>query len=108
MGIHADRIKSVRLNKVTYDRLKRLSMRSRDPRMTMKDIVAYLVDVCLRYELLDTPTYYAKDRALIFVRHVQDHLTEGRYKSMIFPPDAVVICKICKKTIDEIYEEARA
>jgi len=49
-----------------------------------------------------------KARALIFVRHIQDHLTEGRYKSIIFPPDAKVICKICNKTIDEIYEEERA
>lgn len=49
-----------------------------------------------------------KDRALIFVQHIQDHLKKGRYKSMLFPPDAKVMCKICKKTIDEIYEEERA
>ena len=61
-----------------------------------------------RHKRINLHTDEEIDRALIFVRHVQDHLTEGRYKSMIFPPDAVVICKICKKTIDEIYEEARA
>ena len=54
------------------------------------------------------PTEEEKDRALVFVRHIQEHLTEGRYESVLFPPDAKVICKICKKTIDEIYEEARA
>jgi len=54
------------------------------------------------------PTEEEKDRALVFVRHVQEHLTEGRYESILFPPDAKVICKICKKTIDEIYEDERA
>jgi len=54
------------------------------------------------------PTEEEKDRAYIFFRHIEDHLKKGRYKSMIFPPDAKVMCKICKKTIDEIYEEERA
>ena len=49
-----------------------------------------------------------KDRAVIFVRHVKAHLDEGRYKSLLFPPDAVVVCKICNKTIDEIYEDEHA
>lgn len=49
-----------------------------------------------------------KDRAVIFVRHIKAHLSKGRYKSMIFPLDAEVLCKICNKTIDQIYEEERA
>ena len=48
------------------------------------------------------------DRAVVFVRHVKAHFTDGRYESILFPPDAKVICKICDKTIDEIYEEERA
>lgn len=98
---HSDRTKSVRLNKVTYDRLKRLSMRSREPRMTMKDIVAYLVDICPRYELLDPPTYEEKDRAVVFVRHIEKHLEKWAHVNQ-------VVCKICGKTLDEIYEEDRA
>ena len=104
---HADRTKSVRLNKVTYDRLKRLSMRSRDPRMTMKDIVAYLVDLCPRYELLDPPTYEEKDRAVVFVKHIEKHEKNARTRARL-SRHAKVICKICHKTIDEIYEEERA
>lgn len=34
-------------------------------------------------------------RALVFVRHIQEHLKENE----------IVICKICKKNIDEIYKE---
>jgi len=35
------------------------------------------------------------DRALVFVKHIENHLTE----------EQKVLCKICDKTIDEIYEE---
>jgi len=50
------------------------------------------------------PTEEEKDRALVFVAHIEDHL------KLIFKPEdnAKVICKICGKTIDEIYEEERA
>ena len=43
-------------------------------------------------------------RAVVFVRHIEKHLIEMGE----FTPDAKVICKICDKTIDEIYEEERA
>jgi len=44
------------------------------------------------------------DRALIFVAHIEKHLKDD----ISFSRHAKVICKICNKTIDEIYEEARA
>ena len=44
------------------------------------------------------------DRALVFVKHIEKHLIEMGE----FTPDAKVMCKICNKTIDEIYEEERA
>jgi len=42
-----------------------------------------------------------KHKALIFVEHIEAHLTE------IFKPkdNAKVMCKICGKTIDEIFKE---
>lgn len=41
------------------------------------------------------------EKALIFVEHVEEHL-----KTMFKPEDNdKVICKICNKTIDEIYKE---
>lgn len=36
-----------------------------------------------------------KEKALIFVEHIEDHLKEGD----------VVLCKICGKSIDEIFAE---
>ena len=47
------------------------------------------------------PTEEEIDRALVFVKHIEDHL------KLIFVPEAnaKVLCKICEKTIDEIYEE---
>ena len=38
-------------------------------------------------------------KAVLFVEHIEQHLVMNK-------PD-VVICKICGKTIDEIYEEER-
>jgi len=38
-----------------------------------------------------------EDKPLTFVKHIQDHLGE----------DEQVMCKICDKTIDEIYEESQ-
>ena len=45
--------------------------------------------------------YRKMKKALIFIEHVEKHLDE------IFEPidNAKVMCKICNKTIDEIYEE---
>ena len=44
------------------------------------------------------------DRAVVFVRHIEKHLRDD----VSFSRHAKVICKICDKTIDEIYEEERA
>lgn len=39
-------------------------------------------------------------KAILFVRHIEKHLEK------LFPnQNAKVMCKICEKTIDEIYEE---
>jgi len=43
-------------------------------------------------------------RAVIFVRHIQRHLDEN---PELFGKDAKVICKICRMTIDEIYEKEK-
>jgi len=43
-----------------------------------------------------TPNQYVKSR--IFVRHIENHLKEMDISGK-------VMCKICGKTIDEIYEE---
>ena len=42
-----------------------------------------------------------KDKAVLFVAHIEQHLKE------IFPndPNVKVICKICGKTIDDIANE---
>jgi len=53
-------------------------------------------DVCKRIKKSFDETEDAK-RALVFVRHIERHLEEGR--------GGKVVCKICGKTIDEIYEE---
>jgi len=45
----------------------------------------------------DIPEEYRK--ALAFVRHIESHLEE------IFDYHSEVICKICDKTIDEIWKE---
>ena len=50
------------------------------------------------------PTEEEKDRAVIFVRHIERHLRED----VSFSRHAKVLCKIYNKTIDEIYEEERA
>ena len=42
-----------------------------------------------------------KDRAVVFVRHIEKHLIK-------WPHLNTVVCKICGKTIGEIYEEDRA
>jgi hypothetical protein len=44
----------------------------------------------------------AKSKEEIFVEHIQNHLKEDKYKDA--EPKGKVICKICKKDIDEIYE----
>jgi len=44
------------------------------------------------------------DRALVFVAHIEKHLKDD----ISFSRHAKVICKICNKTIDEIYKEERA
>jgi hypothetical protein len=44
----------------------------------------------------------AKTKEEIFVEHIQNHLKEDKYKDT--EPKGKVICKICKKDIDEIYE----
>jgi hypothetical protein len=38
----------------------------------------------------------------IFLKHIQNHLKEDKYKDA--EPKGQAICKICKKTADEIYE----
>lgn len=43
-----------------------------------------------------------KDKANVFVEHIEKHL------KLIYPEGAKVSCRICGKTIDEIYvEEAK-
>lgn len=44
----------------------------------------------------------AKTKEEIFVEHIKNHLKENKYKDA--EPKGQVICKICNKTIDEIYE----
>lgn len=44
---------------------------------------------------------FERDRALKFIEHIEKHLIEMDE----FTPDAKVICKICNKTIDQIWEE---
>lgn len=39
-------------------------------------------------------------KALLFVEHIEQHLKDKKIKGK-------VICKICNKTIDDIYKEAR-
>lgn len=41
------------------------------------------------------------DRAVIFLRHIERHLAS--WKGVHH-----VMCKVCNKTLDEIYEEERA
>ena len=49
-------------------------------------------------------TYYNQrdridtEKALLFVEHIENHLAKMKLGSK-------VVCKICGKTIDEIYEE---
>jgi len=43
-----------------------------------------------------TPNQYVKSR--VFVRHIENHLKDKEISGK-------VMCKICGKTIDEIYEE---
>ena len=50
-----------------------------------------------RYEL-DIEDRILMEEALAFVKHIQRHLHELEI-------DGKVVCKICGKTIDEIYEE---
>lgn len=50
------------------------------------------------------PTEEEIDRALALVAHIEKHLKDD----ISFSRHAKVICTICKKTIDEIYEEERA
>jgi len=38
-----------------------------------------------------------RDKSAAFVRHIQSHLSA----------DEEVVCKICRKTVDEIYEEEK-
>ena len=45
-----------------------------------------------------------KDRALVFVRHIEKHLKDD----VSFSRHAKVLCKICNRSIDDIYEEERA
>ena len=40
-------------------------------------------------------------KAVIFVRHIERHLRD------MFNYDAKVVCKICDKTIDQIYKEEK-
>lgn len=50
-------------------------------------------------------------KAVVFVKHIEDHLQkifppkrrERGTEYRIYPPK--VVCKICNKTIDEIFEE---
>ena len=41
-------------------------------------------------------------KAVVFVEHIEQHIWNGDEK---LPPDAEVLCKICGKTIDEIFDE---
>jgi len=44
-----------------------------------------------------------KDKAVTFVKHIEDHL-----RDMEELQHRDVMCKICEKTIDEIYEKERS
>jgi len=54
-----------------------------------------------------------REKALCFVEHIEKHLkeldeqdlAESRGYTLKYP--RVVLCKICEKTIDEIFEERR-
>lgn len=49
-----------------------------------------------------------KDKANVFVEHIEKHLKEI-YLLKQYPEGAKVSCRICGKTIDEIYvEEAKS
>jgi len=57
-----------------------------------------------RHKRINLHTDEEIDRALVFVAHIEKHLKDD----INFSRHAKVICTICNKTIDEIYEEARA
>lgn len=44
-----------------------------------------------------------RDKALLFVEHIENHIKNGDDASV--PKNAKVLCKFCDKTIDQIAEE---
>lgn len=57
----------------------------------------------LMIEILDWVLEGRKSKEKIFVEHIEKHLIENGD----FTPDAKVICTLCRKTIDQIYEEEK-
>jgi hypothetical protein len=50
-----------------------------------------------------------KDRALVFVKHIENHFSDPRLvRAFGFNSETEVMCKICNKTLAQIYEETRA
>ena len=43
----------------------------------------------------------------VFVRHIENHLKQLKERGISNDFDYDVICKICLKTINEIYEEEK-
>jgi hypothetical protein len=63
-------------------------------------VVEMLGDVAYDLSKIDAAKEPAKDsKECAFVRHIENHLKD-------MEGDLKVACKICNKTIDEIYEEA--
>lgn len=42
-----------------------------------------------------------KAKGTVFIEHIEGHLNQNSYRLY----DEKVICKICEKTVEEIYEE---
>lgn len=42
-----------------------------------------------------------KAKGTVFIEHIKEHLNSNAYRLY----NEKVICKICEKTVDEIYEE---
>jgi len=47
------------------------------------------------------------EKAITFVEHIKNHLRKYKEQGISLDYDGKVVCKICLKTIDEIYEEER-
>jgi len=53
-------------------------------------------------EIIKSDLEQRKLKALRFVEHIEDHIRKGDKR---LKPNAKIICKICGKSIDEIFEK---